>query len=309
MGPPASQSVPGAPLRLAAHAMGTRFEVILSGNDPVHVRAAAEAALEEVGSLHQRYSAFARDSLVTRINTGPGPTRIDAETLNLLDRAEALRQATGGAFDITIGRAMARLGHRRTPDAPDAPGRAAPLLLDHAGRTAMLASPEASIDLGAIAKGYAIDAAVRMLRDAGVDSALVHAGGSTIAAIGVQHSGVPWTLTIPDPLGALPTVRVTLRDSACSVSTTRGDPSRPQAAHLIDPRTGEPAAGATLAAVVAPAATDTDAWATALCVLGDRPTTMPADHASILRSIDARCWALDAAQTAHLATLSTEAAP
>ncbi len=303
-----SQPAMSAPLRLAACAMGTRFELVLAGRDEGHLRASGEAAIDEIETLHDRYSAFARDSVVTRINAADGPVRVDAETFELLARADALRGDTGGAFDVTIGRAMGMLGHQRTPDVELAShdGGAAPLLLDHTARTARLTSPGASIDLGAIAKGFAIDAAVRMLREFDVPSALVHAGGSTIATIGVQHTGVPWTISIPDPLDRLAPLRVTLTDAACSVSTTRGDPARPQPAHLLDPRTGEAAGGAPLAAAVAASATATDAWATALCVLGSRPASAPASLASILRPQRGDGWHIDHASTLDLATISTQ---
>lgn len=304
-----SQSAPCAPVRLVARAMGTHFELILAGRDEAHLRASGEAAIDEIETLHNRYSAFARDSVVTRINAENGAVRVDAEAFELLARAEALRSETSGAFDVTVGRAMGTLGHRRTLDAELATddGGAAPLLLNHTARTVCLACRDASIDLGAIAKGFAIDVAIGMLREFDIPSALVHAGGSTIAAIGVQPTGVPWTVTIPDPHERFAPLRVTLTDAACSVSTTRGDPARPQPVHLLDPRTGGAAGGAPLAAAVAASATETDAWATALCVLGTRPASAPASLASILRPERGDGWHVDHASTLDLATISTQA--
>jgi thiamine biosynthesis lipoprotein len=132
------------------------------------------------------------------------------------------------------------------------------------------------LDLGAIGKGYAVERAAEVLREAGVTSALIHGGTSTVQALGPPPGEAFWKIAIETPStapAALPTLLATvpLKEEAMSVSGVQE--SSFQAAgrtygHIIDPRTGEPANGTVLAAVVLPSATETDALSTALLTVG-----------------------------------------
>lgn len=317
------------PLRAAAFAMGTRFELVLDGLPERALRAAADAATSEIESLHRRLSAFARDSLVAHIcrTAHITPVRLDAEMFGLFAEAEAVRVASGGAFDITIGRAMRRAGlhagederpgsglcSHEQPTAPAAPDRAAArIVLDESSRTIALGEPGIRLDLGAIAKGHALDIAAGVLREAGVPCALVHGGTSSAVAIGAPPGREGWMIAIgdgggsaggpaeaggtPAPLtdGAFaggtpapltenaPLIVATLRDAALSVSAPAGraieGASGEVITHILDPRTGEPARTAVrTAAVVSGSARTADAWSTALVVVGERPGSMPRD--------------------------------
>jgi thiamine biosynthesis lipoprotein len=116
------------------------------------------------------------------------------------------------------------------------------------------------LDLGGIAKGHAIDLAARVIRQAGVDRAFVHGGGSSGIGLGEAPAG-PWRVALGPERGA-PIVE--LRDQAFSVSTTV------ERSHIVDPTTGRPVAGPRRAAVVGPSARLADAWTTALVVRGQR---------------------------------------
>jgi thiamine biosynthesis lipoprotein len=132
------------------------------------------------------------------------------------------------------------------------------------------------LDLGAIGKGYAIERATEVLREAGVTSALLHGGTSTVQAIGQPPGEQFWKIAIETPSrspDAPPTLLATvpLKDEALSVSSVQEHSFREGGrtfGHIVDPRTGEPATGTVLAAVVLPSATETDALSTALLTLG-----------------------------------------
>ena len=132
------------------------------------------------------------------------------------------------------------------------------------------------LDLGAIGKGYAVERAAEVLREAGVTSALLHGGTSTVQAIGQPPGEEFWKIAIETPSPSpdtRPTLLATvpLKDEAMSVSGVWGNSFQVGArtfGHIIDPRTGEPAVGTVLAAMVLPSATETDALSTALLTLG-----------------------------------------
>jgi thiamine biosynthesis lipoprotein len=147
--------------------------------------------------------------------------------------------------------------------------------LDPAEFSVRFEKPGVMIDLGAIGKGYAVEKSAEILREAGVDSALLHGGTSTIYAIGHPPDREAWEIAIETPPELrkthLPLGRIPLRDSALSVSAVWGkffEWEGRVVGHVIDPRTGEPAGAAALAAVQCASATDSDALSTALLVRG-----------------------------------------
>jgi thiamine biosynthesis lipoprotein len=147
------------------------------------------------------------------------------------------------------------------------------LELDESQSTIRFKRAGMMLDLGSIGKGYALDAAADVLRDAGVENALLHGGTSTIYALG-QDGNDPWKVAIDHPaLPGAPTSEeptspaaiVTLRNEALSVSAVWGKFFTLEGktyGHVIDPRTGWPVAHALLGAVVVDSATDSDALST-----------------------------------------------
>lgn len=284
--PTQSAPEPSAPpelaaCRAAAFAMGARFEIVLPGPPTPHARAACEAALAEIRCWHDRLNAFDPASALSRLNREgvARPARADAETFALIERCVRAHAATAGAFDPALGRRMRDAGFRDAPSRPDpsaSPGGPS-ITLDPVARTVRLA-PGCALDLGAIAKGFALDRAAEVLRDAGVRSALLQGGTSSVVAIGTPPDADAWTIALA---GSAFIAR--LRDSALSVSAPSGrtapDPSGVDRGHILDPRTGRSAGGVRLAAVVsqdrADAAASAEIWSTALVVLGHRPPSMP----------------------------------
>jgi FAD:protein FMN transferase len=148
--------------------------------------------------------------------------------------------------------------------------------LDKEAFTVRFARAGTMLDLGAIGKGYAVERAAEVLREAGVSSALIHGGTSTVQALGPPPGEEFWKIAIETPT-PVPTTSpallatVPLREEAMSVSGVWGNSfqvGNRTFGHIIDPRTGEPAVGTVLAAVVLPSATETDALSTALLTVG-----------------------------------------
>jgi thiamine biosynthesis lipoprotein len=160
------------------------------------------------------------------------------------------------------------------------------------GRTVRFTRPGVSLDLGAVGKGFALDAASRILRDAGVTCTLVHGGTSSAVAIGAPPGEPGWRIAIRDE--GEPGPVVLLRDASLSVSAPRGrmiQTSGGRIGHIIDPRTGRPAPAARIAAVIADSATLADAWSTAVLVEGRRPVGMPQNMTTIIRAENGS-WAI-----------------
>jgi thiamine biosynthesis lipoprotein len=267
--------------------MATRFEIVLHGEDDVALRAAGEAALDEIERLEAQLSLFRETSEITLVNARAAiePVRVSAPVFALLQRAQALSRETDGAFDVTVAPLMRcwgfHQGEGRVPEATELERIRRQVgwslvELDEASQTVRLARPGVRLDLGAIGKGYAVDCGVEVLRDAGVTSAFLHGGTSTAYGLGAPPDAEHWTVALPrSALGPqLPEnelTRVTLGDEALSVSAIWGRSFGADGrtyGHVMDPRSGAPVEGALLAAVAGPNAADTDAWSTALLVLG-----------------------------------------
>lgn len=305
---------------LARHAMATRFELVLHGENPVALRAAGEEALDEIDRLENQLSLYRAGSEIAQLNARAASeaVRVTPELFALLQQAERLHAETSGAFDITIAplvRCWGFMGGSGKMPTPEAIAEAqskvgmAHVHLDETSRTVRFDCPGVMLDLGAIGKGYAVERATGFLRDAGITSALIHGGTSTVYAIGHPPAGDWWQVAIeqppasfrilasspgPGPVStagksciALPAVR--LRDEAMSVSAAWGrffEADGRMLGHVLDPRTGHPVHRALLAVVVLPSATETDALATALLTAGqdglDTMTRLRPDRRTLL---------------------------
>ena len=256
--------------------MATRFEIVLFGKNATSLRAAGEEALSEIERLEAQLSLYRPSSEIAHINARAArePVRIEPSLFRLLQHAKQLSEETEGAFDITIAplmRAWGLMGGKgQVPTRTElANARACVGIhlveLDPKNFTIRFARPGVMTDLGAIGKGYAIDQAVEILREAGIAHALIHGGTSTVYGI-----GGPWKVAI-DSDKEEPLAVVDLTDSALSVSAVWGKSFRAgnkTYGHVLDPRTGKPVSRALLAAVMLPSATETDALSTALLTLG-----------------------------------------
>ncbi len=303
-------------VRLARHAMATRFELVLYGGEAGALRAAGEEALEQIERLEERLSLFRPSSEVAHLNARASaePVRVTPGLFNLLEHARDLHRATLGAFDITIAplvRCWGFMGDEgRVPGAEalaEARAKVGMHLveLERSDLTVRFARAGVMLDLGAIGKGYAIERAAELLRESGVESALLHGGTSTVYGLGHPPEAESWRVAVeqpelahrlaantetpgagesPPPILRLhsdskaaeenvraPLTVVPLRDQALSVSAVWGKFFKAGGetfGHIIDPRDGQPARRALLAAVALPSATESDALSTALLTLG-----------------------------------------
>ena len=266
--------------------MGTEFAVYLDAPDNVQAQACFDTVFDEIGRLELTFSRFLPASELSRLNrhAGQGPAVTDPEVFQLLSFALDVSEKTGGAFDITVGQLTRAWGFaERQGKIPD--GRELAAAREHVGwrnveldakwRTVFFARPELELDLGAIAKGYAGDRAIEVLRSAGV-SALIDAGSSSIAATG-QTFASGWKVSVASPMDRGVTIcEVELGARALSTSGV-SEQSFVQGgrrySHLIDPRdpapgTYETARQALQVTVLAPSSVLADALATAMLVLG-----------------------------------------
>ena len=236
-------------MRLATAAMGTRFELVIEDEGPERHRGAAEAALAAIEECHARFSRFLPESLVAHLARIPAGTavRLDRDTFELFASAVEVWRCSRGAFDITGGAAcMAAIrldAHRGT------------IALDRAG---------VLLDLGAIAKGHALDLAALALREAGVVSAFLHGGTSSAIGIGPKR----WAIALSAD------AVIELWNAALAVSRTGHDTPHP----TYDPATGKSLDVERWVAVTGPSARLCDAWATAVAVLGREPLRMPLEY-------------------------------
>ena len=278
---------------LARQAMATRFELVLHGSDESVLRAAGEEALDEIARVEDELSYFRPTSQVFRINqeAAHGPVRVAPRLFRLLQQARQLSAESGNTFDITVAPLMRCWGlYTREGRVPE-PGELAAARaktgmnlvdLDDARSTVRFTREGVQLDLGSIGKGYAVERAGELLREAGVTSALLHGGTSTVLAIGTPPDKDGWTIALEHPANVkgsqehtgvlvLPLAKVSLRDESLSVSAVWGKSftaADRSYGHVIDPRTGQPTEGALLSAVVLPSATESDALSTMLLTLG-----------------------------------------
>jgi thiamine biosynthesis lipoprotein len=262
--------------------MACRFEVTLLAEDAVHVDD-ARAALDEADRVETLLTVFKPESELSRLNqhAAGGSHAVDGvneELWELLARAAALHDRTGGAFDITstpLSRCWGFLEREgRVPsDEAIAAARArvgmSGLVLESPGRVRFV-RPDVEINLNAMGKGYALDRMAGVLRRLGLSRALLSGGRSSVLAVGGPPRGWPIDLESPQTRHSH-LARIYLRDGALGTSGAGeqfvlADGAR--YGHVFDPRDGRPARGVLSASVITGDAADADALSTAFLVGG-----------------------------------------
>lgn len=269
------------PVCLALEAMRCRFEFLLHGDDPALLRAAGEEALHEVRSFDRRLNIYSGSSELSRLHHEAvhRPVEVSPPLFDALTLARDLAKRTQGAFDPTLGPLVRLWRHAiasgRRPEADEIhAAREATgiehLRLDATHRTVGFNHPGAQINLNALAKGLALDEAASVLREAGVSSALLHGGTSSVLAVGSPPDQPGWLIGLADPerLDAVVDT-VNLHDLALGLSSQnqqRANLEGKTLGHVISPLMGEPFYGSRAAGVLSASAAVADALSTALLV-------------------------------------------
>jgi thiamine biosynthesis lipoprotein len=238
--------------------------------------AAVDRAFDWFREVERICTRFAPDSELMRLSARPGVATTASAVLFQATRfALAVAEASHGAFDPTVGLTMERRGFNREHrtgraishaiSAPDAVTYR-DVLLDETAGTITLRRPLV-LDLGAVAKGMAIDLAARELGP--FEHFAIDAGGDLYLA-GLNGEGEPWSVGIRHPHSdsLLGTVHVSDRAVCTSGNYERRSAADPDARHIIDARTGAAPETLISATVVAPSAMLADALATTTFVLG-----------------------------------------
>ena len=228
--------------------MGTIAEFAVVGDD---VHPAIDAAVAELEFVDSKMSRFRATSDVGRLNrAGAGvAVSVSGATADVLDHALRWAERSAGRFDPCLGAAteLWDVTRRHTPPPAEKVDRLAARdlyrALDLDGGCAVVRDPDVLVDLGGIAKGYAVDRAARALRRCGVENALVNVGGDLVA-LGESEDGDAWRIGVADPADPTRILReIAIRDEAVATS---GDYVRcfrhggRRYHHLLDPKSGEP---------------------------------------------------------------------
>ena len=256
--------------------MGMQVRLVVWTADEATASSACAAAFTRIAELDGVMSDYRPDSELMRLcdQAGGAAMPVSADLFVVLERAQALAERSDGAFDVTAGpivrlwRQTRRSGQMPAAQALDKARRVTGwrrLRLDPRQRVAQLLTAGMQLDLGGIAKGYAGDEALAVLRRAGVTRAMYVAGGDIV--VGDAPPGRPgWVIRIAET-----DQQLTLANAAVSTS---GDAAQfvviagVRYAHIVDPRTGIGLTSRVAATVVAPAGLTADSLATAACVLG-----------------------------------------
>ena len=314
---------PFAPSRVTGTdaAMGTHISLAAYTSpsaDEAAVRKAFDACVSEIRRIESLMTTWRPDAELSRVNAAAGkaPVSVSPETFDIVKESVHASEISEGAFDITFEslHGLWKFDQDLDPHPPtDAQIRAKlPLVgyrhihLDETAHTIYLDQAGTKISLGGIAKGYAVDRAAKVLRDSGLTSFYVQAGGDLYAA-GTKPDGSAWSAGIRDPRG--PEGRyfavIALRDHAFS---TAGDYERSYVIdgkryhHIIDPKTGRPATASRSVTIYAPTALLADEIDDAVFILG------PEKGLKLVESLDGvGAVIVDAKNNVHVSKRTEEA--
>ncbi len=282
---PVHSTVKGEELRLESSvvAMGSAYSVVVYGQDRTRMEEAVDAAFAEVQRLDQILSNYKPESELSEVNreAGTHPVAVTQEMYDLLAACVEYSRESEGAFDITVGPLMKVWGFYkgtgRLPHRAEVMGALEHvgyrnIVLDAAQRTVRFAKEGVDLDPGGIGKGYAVDRMVDVLKQYGVQTALVSASGSSIYGLGAPPGEKGWKVEIRDPKNEKKSVaEVYLKDESMSTSGNYEKFFRAEGriySHIMDPRTGWPAQGVLSVSAVTPRTIDSEAWTKPLFVNG-----------------------------------------
>ena len=268
--------------------MGTFARVVAIGANSKVADKTIEAGLSEIQSVDKLMSDYKSDSEISRVNKDAftRAVAISEPTYEVLKRSIEFSKLTGGAFDITVGPLVdlwhsAKKKNSIPRDEELAAARAKvgfeKLILDDKQRTVQFAVEGMRLDLGAIAKGYAVDKAIEAMQKAGAVGGMVDIGGD-LRCFGKPPKGkTKWSVGLQNPdinkNADESDLLLILKLDSAAVATS-GDYQQfaliegKRYSHIINRRTGAGAVGLSSVTIIADSATDADALATAVSVMG-----------------------------------------
>jgi len=267
-------------VKYSREVMGTLAAVTALAADEATARAAVEAAYARLEDVNRLMSDYVADSEIGRLNQLPagGSLVVSPETCTCLAQALSVAERSGGAFDVTC-RPLVSLWkqagrQQRLPtDAELAEVRRRvgwqQVRLDPETRTVTISAAGVQVDLGGIAKGYALDLAAAAMRSAGAASGLVDVGGD-IVSFGPRADGTQWRIGVHHPFRDGLIMELLLMDAAVATSGVQQrfhEIDGQRYSHIVDPRSGWPARESPSVTVVAEDGATADAWATVFSVL------------------------------------------
>jgi thiamine biosynthesis lipoprotein len=280
--------------------MATTFRITVFADDSGELDEAVNAAFQRIAELNHIFSDYEPRSEISQLSrTCNRPTQVSPDLWRILVRAREIAETTNGAFDFTCGHLshLWRRAIRRKQLPPSERLEEAVELtdwkrveFDEASRSITLRTPKTLLDLGGIAKGYAADAALRILRERSFPQAQVTAGGDVACgAPPPRDSGWSVGLRVTESSTDLQRIRV----ANMGVSTSGDLHQHVELAgrrysHIVSPFTGMGLTQQSACTVVAPDATSSDALATAFCVAGE---TEWQSWLTRLPGVDARLFA------------------
>ncbi|MCC6899983.1 MAG: FAD:protein FMN transferase [Polyangiaceae bacterium] len=311
--PSPNWNAPPVKVDISAKAMGTEVRVIAFSNpnaDERQTRAAIDAAVAEIRRLEDVMTTW-RPSELQSLNDQSGQwVNVGPDSLDVLEKSLWAGKTSKGTFDITFASMndVWKFGDAADPE-PKLPSKVVvdkrrklvdytKIELDRAGKRARIGKGQ-RIDVGGIAKGYAVDAAARVLKREKVTDFLVQAGGDLFGS-GKKPDGSPWVSGIRDPRGSATTFFATIELTDHAFSTA-GDYARSfvkdgkRYHHIIDPRTGWPATACRSVTIWAPDALTADAVDDAVFILG------PVEGLALVESLpDVGAVIVDAENQVHV---------
>ena len=259
--------------------MGTRIAVQLWSEDPALATRAMDAVIAEMHRTDELMSTYKPESQLSQVNAHAyeRPVQVDADIIDVVEKALEYSRLSDGVFDVTyasVGYMFDYRTHVHPTDAQIAEALPAvdyrQVVVDHDARTIRFLKPGMRIDLGGIAKGWAVDRGIDILRELGIEHAMVNAGGDT-RLLG-DRRGKPWIVGIRDPRNEGKVVtRIPLQDEAISTS---GDYERyfeedgVRYHHILEPGTGKSPKAVRSVTVIGPTATHTDGLTKPVFILG-----------------------------------------
>jgi thiamine biosynthesis lipoprotein len=259
----------------ASHeAMGTIYTVVAYGRDKTSLSEAVGQVFEEIDQLDDQMSNYKPESELSGINRDAAQREVTVspELFNLIQYSMHASEESGGDFDITVGPLMKLWGFFRGQGHLPSPAEIAQVqkrigyrhvYLDAERRTIHFDVSGMSLDLGGIAKGYAVDRAADILRADGVTAALISSGASSIYALGSPPGERGWKITVRDPYHQdKPADVIRLQNFALSTSgnyekffVINGETY----CHIMDPHTGWPVQNMLATVAVVPTGVETEA--------------------------------------------------